>query len=273
MVANAADVKITNVRLHTPTMKGIAMIKYFILMLSFGFIVSSQVCMANDVLNDNRITVFGKAEVNAPADHAKISFSISGFGSSLRGAVDKAKEKIASVSKKIVEIGLKKKDLNTSYFYSGENHGGKPFMSDKEDYRADITMYISVEDLRLLESVLFLLSENNVDNISKVHFSIKDDSSYKQKARKLAVQKAKVKAEEYAKELNIQVGRATLVHEVPQAKREHDQYYQYRMREMASNVSYNSFLRGESDPQDVGGHFTDTIQVLSAVKVVFKIKE
>ncbi len=252
-------------------MKGITMTKYHFLLLSLTIFSASQLCNADDIPGENRMTVFGKAEVSAPADRAKISFTVTGYGPSLRGAVDKAKEKIADISSKLVETGLKKKNLNTSYFFTGENPDSRAFLSNKKDYRARITMYVSVDDLSLLESVLFLLSESEVDDISNVLFSLKDNGSFKQKARQLAVQEAKKKAEEFAKELNIALGRAAVVEEIPQAGLQREPYI--RQQQLASNVSYQQFLQSEFDAQDGTGYLTDTIQVHSAVKVVFKIKE
>ncbi len=247
------------------------MTKYHFLLLSLTIFSASQFCYADDIPGDNSITVFGKAEVSAPADRAKISFTVTGYGSTLRSAVDKSKEKIADISSKLVEKGLKKKDLNTSYFFSGEYLGSKPFLSNKKDYQARITMYISVDDLSLLESALFLLSESEVDDISKVLFSLKDDGGFKQKARQLAVQEAKKKAEEFAKELNIVVGRAAVIEEIPQAGLQRDSFIQ--RQQLASNVSYQSFGQSEFAAQESTGYLTETIQVHSAVKVVFKINQ
>ena len=246
------------------------MTRYYFLLLSMSILFTSQLCNADDIPGDNRITVFGKAEVSAPADRAKISFTVSGYGPSLRAAVDKAKEKIEGISSKLVETGLKKNDLNTSYFYSGENPGNKPFLSSKKDYCARITMYIKVDELNLLESVLFLLSESDVDNISKVFFSLKDDAIFKQKARRLAVQQAKKKAEEFAEELNIAVGRAIVVQEIPQSK---SQSGPYLAQQLAPNVINQQFLQKGYADEESAGYFTDTIQVYSAVQVVFEIKE
>jgi uncharacterized protein YggE len=252
-------------------MKGIIMTKYHFLLLSLTIFSASQLCNADDMLSNNRITVFGKAEVSAPADRAKISFTVTGYGPTLRSAVDKAKKKIADISSKIVKTGLKKKNLNTSHFYTGENPGSRAFLSNKKDYRARITMYVSVDDLSLLESVIFLLSESEVDDISNVYFSLKDNGSFKQKARQLAVQKAKRKAEEFAKELNIVVGRATVVEEIPQTGLQREPYIGHQ--QLGSNVSYQQFLQSEFAARESTGYFIDTIQVYSAVKVVFKIKE
>ena len=246
------------------------MTKYHFVVLFISVFSASQFCNADDILSDNRITVFGKAEVSAPADHAKVSFTVSGYGPSLRGAVEKAKKQIEDISAKLVELGLKKENLNTSYFYSGEYQGGKPFLSNKKDYCANITMYVSVNNLSLLESVLFLLSESNVDTISKVQFSLKDDIGFKQKARQLAVQKAQSKAIEFAQQLKISVGKATLIEEIPQITTYPE--HSFAVQEYLSNASL-SMLKSESAVREGTGYFTDTVQVYSAVKVVFKINE
>jgi hypothetical protein len=142
---------------------------------------------------------------------------------------------------------------------------------------AGITMYITVDDLRHLEPVLILLSESEVENISKVQFSLKDDATYKKKARQLAVQNAKEKAEEIAKKLTISVDTAVVVQEIPQEKIQPDdpfqRYYQCSRHEYVALATHAGGPVGASVSDSGLGYFSDTIHVYSSIKVVFNVEE
>ena len=209
--------------------------------------------------------------MEAQADYAKLSFSVQGYGSSLRSAIEKAKERIATISEDLLAVGLKKEQLNTSKFYSGENVGGKAFLSNKKDYRTSLTMYLSMKDLTLLEPVLVLLSEQKVEKISDIRFLLKDDEQYKRQARLLAIQKARRKAGEFADELKIQLGPATMVEELPLVDMQPEHQYQFREQVLRS-LPNHSYLQSGAVMLERGSYFSDTIKVTAQVKVVFKIK-
>jgi len=105
-------------------------------------------------ITPGHISVLGTAEVKAPADQAELYFSVTGFGSTLRQAVERAREKVMAISQDLLAIGLVKKNLRTSRFYSGENAGGKAFLSSKKDYQAVIAVLVTIDNLDLLEPVL-----------------------------------------------------------------------------------------------------------------------
>lgn len=93
---------------------------------------------AQEIIVDNthKLFVSGTAEIKAPADQASFSFSVAGYGETLRKAVGNANKKISDISKKLFTIGVKEKNLNTSRFYSGENEDGKAFLSSSKDFKA-----------------------------------------------------------------------------------------------------------------------------------------
>jgi uncharacterized protein YggE len=231
------------------------------------FVIVVQPCQAEDMASDC-ITVFGKAEVLASADQADLTFSVTGYGSTLRAAVDDAKEKTKAVSKELFAVGLKETDLKTSRFHSSENYGTKAFLSNKKDYKAAITTQVTITDLDLLESVIFLLSEKEVDTLSDIRFSVKEDESFKQKARRLSVAKAKQKAVELAEPLDLSVGAVATIEEIPQPDIQvRSSLNLYELQKTSYLLSANATMA-----QERAGFFTGTIQITAVVKVVFKIQ-
>jgi len=221
----------------------------------------------------NHIAVLGTAEVKAPADRAELYFSVTGYGSTLRQAVERAREKVTSTSQDLLAIGLLEKHLHTSRFHSGENYGGKAFLSSKKDYQAVIAVLVTIDNLELLEPVLFVLSESDLETLSDISFSVADEDTYRKKARELAITKAKEKASQMAGLMDVSLGRVMQIEEaIPPGSQ--PQLFVRGGRHSPLNIS--TYFNSEYGGIGVGGAaglFAGTIAVSAQVGVVFEITE
>jgi len=109
----------------------------------FAIVACAQLLVAQEI-TEKGMTVRGKARVYAPANRAKVSFSIEGVGKSLEAAFDDARLKMDSIASDLYAIGLSDRDIESS-FYSGENFGNKAFWSSKRDYKATLSVADSPE--------------------------------------------------------------------------------------------------------------------------------
>lgn len=142
----------------------------------------------------NTFEARGKVKVLAQADRAKVWFSIESFGKSLEEAFAGAHQKIDSIATKLEEIGLDRRNINTSFFKSGENLGKKAFLSSKKDYRTVMSGAITTDRLDLLESIVVILSRYEVEDIQDISFELTDYEQLRQDALEKAVGKARDKA-------------------------------------------------------------------------------
>jgi len=140
------------------------------------------------------MTVRGKARVYAPANRAKVSFSIEGVGKSLEAAFDDARLKMDSIASDLYAIGLSDRDIESS-FYSGENFGNKAFWSSKRDYKATLSVCVTVDSLALLEPSLIALSHGDIEGIRNISYEILDFETLRKDALREAVRMAKEKAD------------------------------------------------------------------------------
>ncbi len=168
---------------------------------------------AQNITNDNRLIVNGTAELQAEADQASFMYEVEGFGSTLKEAVDNAKKKARETTQKLFDLGLKEENLATSSFFSGENTGGKAFLSSSKDFHATIKVTVMLFDLKKLEDAILTLSECDIVNMSRIDFSLRNPAVYKEKARKEAVALAKKKGKELAEEMGIKLGKVVRVEE------------------------------------------------------------
>jgi len=251
----------------------------FVLFLSITNFISAQ----QDEINRDYISMIGSVELKEVADQASFYFTIKGVGETLRLAVEDAENKTKTLTEKILQLGIKKKNLSTSDFLSGENFGDKAFLSSSRDYQATITTLIKTDSLDLLRPLLFLISEAEVENISNISFSLKDELGLRRRARVEAGLKAKEKAEDITSALGVKLGKVLTIEEIQQTQTYTNQTQPLRVRGGYNypnpfnpgtyNVGGEGILLSEMVDETKGsGFFAKTISITSQVKVVFAIE-
>ncbi len=224
----------------------------------------------------NQFTVLGSVELKERADQASVVFSMKGVGSTLRQAVENADKKTKGLTDKLIALGIKERDISTSEFYSGENFGDKAFLSSGRDYRATISTVVRIDSLKLLQPVIFAISEAEVQNLSDVTFSMKDEVSFRRRARTEAALKAREKAEDIGKALGIIVGKVIAIEEIPLQQANTQQSNTLNMR--GGRMFPNPFnpvtvlAEGTLDETRGSGFFAQTVSVTSQIRVTFELK-
>ena len=214
----------------------------------------------------NSITTYGTVELNVSADFATVAFSIKSKGSSLREAVDKAKERIEVITSAIIGMGIKEKNISTSNFYSGENVGDKSFFSSKSDYKTEISTFVKVDSLKILEDVILEISDYKPDEIRDITFELSNPEEHKMQALNVAIKKAEHKAEILASELDVTIEKTIKAEEILTTIEP-----VYRTRGGRSNP-FNTvyFLHGVQ--QTGKSIYSENIKIESQVKLVVSIK-
>lgn len=222
-----------------------------------------------------QITVLGSVELKEIADQANFTFSVKGVGSSLRFAVENANGRMKVVTDKLIRLGIAAHSISTSRFYSGENFADKAFLSSSRDYQATLTSFVKVDSLPLLESVLYTISESEVQNLSNIGFTLKDELDPRRRARIGAALKAKEKAEDIARALGVSLGKLLSIEETDPTRVFGQQSAQDYPNPFNPSATEIQFLRGgrTTDESMGAAFFAQTITVTSQVRAVFEIKE
>jgi uncharacterized protein YggE len=258
-------------------------------MKSFLFITVFLFCFSNNILpqqseiEQKQISVIGSIELKEVADQASFYFTIKGVGETLRKAVEDAENKTNSLSEKIIQLGIKKSNISTSDFLSGENYGDKAFLSSSRDYQATIVTMIKTDSLDLLRPLLFMISEAEVENISTISFSLKDELGLRRRARIEAGLKAKEKAEDITNALGIKLGSALSIEEIQPTQTYTDrnqnifwrggQNYPNPFNPGVYNVLPEANLKSSMVDETRGsGFFAKTVSITSQVKIIFSIE-
>ncbi len=219
----------------------------------------------------NVITTFGNVELKVRADYATVSFSITSEGESLRNAVAKAKKKVIKATKDLFTLGLNEKNVSTSRFYSGENFGGKSFFSSQSDFKTEISTYLKIDSLEILESVLLTLSDHKVDEISNISFGLKNPEKHKLKAIEKAATKAKEKAILLAKVMESKISNSYTITELTRQ----DKYanYAYSIRGGRSDANpFNAIYMADGATVNSKSIFSESIKIIAEIKLQILIK-
>lgn len=240
------------------------------------YITIGMSLLAQDSLKiDKYITVVGSVEIKEVADQAYLDFSVKGVGETLKESVKSAAKTTRDITEQLFAIGLKKNNIATSSFYSGENYIDRSFWTSDRDYQASISTKIKIENLEHIEDVLFLLSEYKVEHISQIMFVLKDELELRRRARKEAGLKAKEKADDIAGSLGVKVGKVIAIEELQptQSRNIDNKTWVSRLNRFPN--PFNPSLNGNFtaiDETKGNGFFAQTISVTSQVKVVFELE-
>ncbi len=238
----------------------------FTLLLTFGLAPLNNA----QLIEKNKLSVYGKVKTYAKADRVKISFSINSYGKSLGVAFDKAKKQMNEISQKLKALGLIDKNISTSFFTSSENYGSKAFLSSKKDFIAIMSASITTEDLNLIEKILIAISESKIKRVDKISFELINLKELKEKALKEAIEKAKQKAVIISESLNISfssiVGFQELFSDGSRFNKNRENYYR----------EFNSIsVRAAMDilPSNEGGFFAEELSFETEVMITYEIAE
>ena len=160
------------------------------------------------------INVSGEGKIKVTPDQAAISISVETKGAK---AVDVKKEndtKIDAVLKYIKKMNIAKEDFQTQRVNLYPNYD---YEKKKSNYMATQTVIVLLKDLNKYDSLMDGLVELGINRIDNVEFKSSKMESLQTDARKLAIQNAKAKAEDFVSVLNQKVGKAMTISDNTQA--------------------------------------------------------
>ncbi len=164
---------------------------------------------------DNVISVSGTGKVKAVPDVATVGLGVVAQGKDAKEAQNIASERINKITVFVKSLGVAKEDITTTQASLNPRY-------DYQNGRNEIVGYDSSQNINVKvrgvdksnETVGKILSgavDNGANQVYGSQFTIDDPDSLKQEARKLAIEKAKVKAKELAEASGIKLGKVVSV--------------------------------------------------------------
>jgi len=167
----------------------------------------------------NVITVQGTGEVSSAPDMAQITFTVTESAKDVAAAQAAATKKNDEALSVLKELSISDKDIKTlgynvspKYSYDQpcgpgvfcpQRAGGTPTIIG---YDVSQTIEVRVRDTAKVGEVLQGLGEKEVQNTSGPNFMIDDEDGVQNEARAKAIEQARAKAKQLAKELGVRLG-------------------------------------------------------------------
>ncbi|MEK7635162.1 MAG: SIMPL domain-containing protein [Patescibacteria group bacterium] len=189
--------------------------------------------IGKEVYPQSTIMVSGTGEALAIPDIATFSFSVTETAVTVKGAQEKATQKINAALAVVKEAGVEDKDIQTSnynvypkYEYSSavcprplsptiSSDGsisssvamycppGKQILTG---YEVDQTITVKVRKIEIVGDLVTKVGVAKVSNISGVQFEVDKREQFISEARNKAIKDAREKAKELAKQLGVRLG-------------------------------------------------------------------
>jgi len=236
----------------------------------------STICYAADTTTPpvRSMHVHGSAIIEKQADVASFSFTVLGVGADLFEAVDNASTETSKIIDALVALGVKKSDINTMRFISGENYGDKAFLSSSRDYKAHLVTSVRIDSLDVLVTSIATILKFDTKSFSDITFSYSDVPALRRDARKEAAAAAKQKALDMAEMLEFRLG--GILDVIVDGYKPHHSNTGGFGAEYGNAIGgiVNTVVRKESLRQDLSGNgfSPQTISVKCEVAVEYEIK-
>ncbi len=152
------------------------------------------------------ITLEAQAKVTATPDIAMTSLGVISQGATVSEAQQKNTEAMNNAIQKLAELGIEKKDIQTSN-YSVSPRYTYPPEGERQltGYEVSNTVTVKIRDLAKANQVLALAGELGLNNVGGLSFTIDDRDVYMAEARDEALRKVYEKANHLAKKLGVSI--------------------------------------------------------------------
>lgn len=151
------------------------------------------------------ITVNGEGKVKVAPDQVGISVSVESKGTKAAEVKKVNDTKIDAVLKYINKMGIAKTDFQTTRVSLNDEYD---YEKKKHNYVAVQSIQILVKDLAKYDELMEGLVDVGVNKIGNIDFQSSKIEMHKTEARKLAIQNAKMKANDYVNALGQKTGPA-----------------------------------------------------------------
>ncbi len=161
-----------------------------------------------DIPNQPRtINVTGSGQVTLAPDIAYVSVGVQTMSENVGDALQQNNQSAQAITASLTELGIEPKDIQTSSFniYPQQQYGPNGEITSTS-YNVNNSVYVTVRDLQVLGSLLDVVVRSGANSINGISFDVADKTAAMTEARRLAVESARVQAEELASAAGLGLG-------------------------------------------------------------------
>ncbi len=188
--------------------------KIFVLIIGLVSLFALTACGTSLNKPYPQITASGSGTVYLNPDVAYVYIGVQTKSKDVADALSENNLRASSISKKLQELGVDAKDIQTSAFniYPMASEYGPNGEVLSNDYVVDNTVYVTVRDLTKLGDMLDAVVRAGANSINGVTYDVLDKEKAFNEARQQAIDNAKKTANELATAVGIKLGKLTSVY-------------------------------------------------------------
>lgn len=187
----------------------------FLIVLSVYFYIGAQNkikegrYIGQDIASTKTITVSDSAEVFAKPDLGLINFSVFNEARTVDLALNENAKKMNAVIEAVKESGVEDKDLKITVFniYPRYNYLPETGRRVFAGYEVRQTLNLKIRNLEKISQIIEGATNAGANEVGNLTFTIDNQDELKKQARGEAIEKAKKKAQELARQLGVQLVR------------------------------------------------------------------
>ncbi|HEX8591345.1 MAG TPA: SIMPL domain-containing protein [Candidatus Paceibacterota bacterium] len=163
----------------------------------------------------NVITVTGEGKAETPPTIARVMFTVQETAATVAAAQEAADKRSRTALDGVRSLGVEDKDVRAdAYQVNPQYENPQPCVPGREcvqnpriiGYQVAQTVTVKVRNTNIAGEVIQALGTAGVQNISGPNFEVDDDSDVMREARAKAIEDARQKAKELARQLHVRLG-------------------------------------------------------------------
>src|SRR3989344_6860576 len=193
----------------------LAVVLFFIGLFSFAkFGAGIPLTISQVTTNKTDLfTVSAEGKAYAKPDVAQINLGFVANGQSVSQVQSQANTTMNNVVSAVKALGITEKDIQTTNYNLRPDYDWSNNQQRIRGYIADVNVFVKVLDFNKINDVIDVDTTNGANTIGNLNFTVDNPEKYQAQARKEAISKAKLKAEDIARESGINLGRLINVSE------------------------------------------------------------
>ncbi len=188
-----------------------------IVCLSLVFLISgfmfTPTIKANTDTKPNGVSVIGRGKIEANPDTAIINLGIWSIGKTAKEAQDENAKNTKNLFSVLEGLNINKEDIKTRWYTVYPEYNYKDYEDKIKKYRATHELTVEIKELDKVSEILSKITEIGNINISGVNYEIKDKDTLLNKARILAAEDAKNRANKLGDVFGFNVGKIISISE------------------------------------------------------------
>ncbi len=174
-----------------------------------GFFSSGNV--SDEIAHVVRVNGMGKVEIKP--DTAIVNIGVETRGKTSKEAQTENKAMTNKIMEVLTKLEIAREDIKTQYYNINADYDYQSKERELVGYHASHQLNIKIRDLTKVADIIDQAAESGISNIGNAQYIVENKSEAYDKARKIAANNAKEKAQKLATVFDVEIGKVVQIEE------------------------------------------------------------